>query len=119
METRKEKIEKAWRNYYSISNSEVTRCGDMICHKCKKKINGDYLIQDRSNFMLRGNEHDERYLFHRKCSESNGKWDEFDKEQKDYKEGQIIREGRIKEVKLLIDKYKLDAGDLFEIDYHR
>ena len=118
MENKKEKIEKAWRNYYSISNSEGMRCGDMICHKCKEKIKGNYLIQDRINSMLRGNEHDERYLFHRKCSETNGKWAEFDKEQKDYKEAQIIREAQIKEVKSLIDKYKLDEDDLFEIDYH-
>lgn len=118
METRKEKIEKAWRNYYSISNSERMRCGNMICHECKEKINGDYLIQDRSNFMLRGNEHDERYLYHRKCSEENSEWAKFDKRQKDYKETQVIRESQIKEVKSLIAKYKLDADDLFEIDYH-
>jgi hypothetical protein len=118
METRKEKIEKAWRNYYSISNSEGVRCGNMICHKCKEKIKGNYLIQERSNFMLRGNEHDETYLFHRKCSETNGKWAEFDKNQKEYKEAQIIRESQIEEVKSLIAKYKLDADDLFEIDYH-
>lgn len=68
--------------------------------------------------MLRGNEHDERYLFHRKCSETNGKWAEFDEEQRNDKEAQITRENQIKEVKSLIAKYKLDADDLFEIDYH-
>lgn len=116
METRKEKIKKAWRNYYSISNSKGMCCGDMICHKCKTKIKGNYLIQDRSNFILRGNEHDERYLFHRKCSETNGKWAEFDKELKNYKNAQIIRGNQIEEVKSLISKYKLNADDLFEID---
>jgi hypothetical protein len=117
METRAEKIEKAWRDYYSISNSKGMRCGNMICHKCKEKIEGNYLIQDRTNFMLRGNEHDERYLFHRECSENNSKWAEFDKEQKDYKDAKIVRQNQIKEVKILISKYKLEADDLFEIDY--
>jgi hypothetical protein len=118
METKAEKIERAWCNYYYISNSEGMRCGNMICHSCKTKIKGNYLIQDRTNFMLRGNEYDERYLFHRKCSETNSKWAEFDKEQKDNKKAQITRENQIKEVKSLIEKYGLDADDLFEINYH-
>jgi len=109
------KIEDAWSNYYTISNSKGMICGSMICHKCEEKIKGN-LIQDRSNFMLRGNEHDERYLFHRKCSEENEKWGEFDKEQKENKEAQKQRDSQIEEVKSLIEKYELEVGDLFEVD---
>ena len=113
METKAEKIKKAWNNYYSISNSKGMRCGNMICYVCKKKIKGYYLIQDRSNYLLRGNEYDETYLFHRKCSETNNKWAEFDKEQKDYKKAQITKKAQIKEVKVLIEKYGLEVNDLF------
>lgn len=118
MKSNEEKIKEAWRNYYSVASSEVVTCGDMICYKCKEKIIGDYLIQDRTNFRLRGNEHDERYLFHRKCSETNGKWANFDKEKEEYKAARIARESQIKEVRDLIEKYKLDADDLFEIYRH-
>ena len=116
-ETREEKIKKAWNNYYSVSNSEGMRCGNMTCHKCKEKIEGDYLIQNRSNWMHRGNETDECYLFHRKCSESNKAWEKKKKKQKEHQEANLIRENQIKEVKSLMRKYGLDADDLFDTDY--
>ncbi len=108
---REEKINAAWRNHYHVSNSEAQRCGNMICNKCKEKIEGDYLIQDRTNFILRGNENDECYIFHRKCSEENAAWKKFDKDRLD-------KISQIKEVKNLIEKYGLSADDLFDIDYH-
>ena len=110
--TKQELIDKAWHNQFTVSNSEFQRCGNMICDKCKKKIRGNYLIQDRTNYMLRGNEHDERYLFHRGCSEDNVKWAEFDKELKEEKQANKVRNKQIKEVKDLIEKY--DLKDLFE-----
>lgn len=119
METREERIKKAWSNHYSISHSKSMACGNMICDKCGKKIVGYYLIKDRTNYMLRGNENDERYLFHRRCSEENKKWVEFDREQKEMIANQKLIESQIKEVKELIQLYGLTADQLFEIDYYQ
>ncbi len=110
--TKQEKIDKAWHNNFTVSNSRVQRCGNMICDKCQRKITGNYLIQDRTNYMLRGNEHDERYLFHRECSEDNVKWAEFDTNKKEEKQAYKIRNKQIKAVKDLIKKYNLQ--DVFE-----
>lgn len=85
----------------------------MICHKCKAKISGDYLIQDRSNFLLRGNEHDERYLFHRKCSDDNEKWIEHDLCIKEQSKLANKRAKQISQVKALIEKYGLSQEELF------
>jgi len=85
MKSKAERIKEAWRDNYSISSSQVQICGDMICHNCKKKIKGSYLIIDRTNYMMRGNENDERYLFHRNCSQNNIEWIKFDAEHKKHK----------------------------------
>jgi len=107
METREVKIKKAWSNYYIITNSNEMLCGNMICNKCKEKINGNYLIQDRTNYLLRGNENDKRYIFHRKCSEDNVNWKKFDEENKRKVKESQIKESQIKEVNDLIEKYGL------------
>lgn len=107
-------IETGWNNYYSISNSKVMYCGSMICHKCKGKISGDYLIQDRSNYLLRGNEHDERYLFHRKCSDDNEKWIENDLLVKEQNKMGRQRAKQVSQVKTLIEKFGLSANELFD-----
>ncbi len=106
---RSAKIKEAWRDYYRVSNSEGMRCGNMICHKCKEEIKGDYLIQERSNFLLRGNENDECYIFHRKCSEDNIKWKEFDEENIANEKAMEVKNAQIKEVNDLIAKYGLES----------
>lgn len=116
MKSNSEKIENAWRDYYTVSHSEGMYCGNMICYKCNKKIRGYYLIQERSNFMLRGNEHDKTYLFHRKCSSDNVKWSEHSSWIRQQNISLKIRKNQISEVKALIKKYGLDANDLFEFD---
>lgn len=70
------------------------------------------MIQDRTNYLLRGNENDECYIFHRKCSEDNVKWKEFDKENIANENARKVKEAQIKEVNDLIEKYGL--GDYFE-----
>ena len=115
---RTERIKNAWRDYYRVSNSEGMRCGNMICHKCKEKIKGDYLIQERTNHLLRGNENDECYIFHRKCSEDNAKWKEFDEENIANEKAMEVKKSQIKEVNDLIAKYGLES--VFckdEVDY--
>lgn len=119
MESRAKRIEKAWSNHYHISHSDSMRCGLMICARCQNEISGYYLIQDRFNYMLRGNENDECYLFHRECSEENKEWIKFDKEQKEIIANQKLIESHIKEVKELIQLYGLTADQLFEIDYYQ
>lgn len=114
METKKD---SGWRNYYQIANSNGTRCGDMKCHKCKKTIKGNYLIRDRQNFKHRGNETDERYLYHRDCSNNKSVWEKFDAEQIERKNELKLYNKRKKEVLGLIKKYGFDADDLFDIDY--
>jgi hypothetical protein len=107
MKYTEKQIEDGWRNYFSVANSDVMICGSMICHKCKNTISGDYLIQDVQNFRLRGNEHDERYLFHRKCSVENTEWNRLDKNRlKEIQERQELN-NRISEVNGLITKYGL------------
>jgi hypothetical protein len=103
-----EKIKNAWNNYYRVTNSEGMRCGNMICHKCKEEIKGDYLIQDRSNHLLRGNEHDECYIFHRKCSEDNITWKDFDENMANEKVIEL-QKAQIKKVSDLITKYGLES----------
>lgn len=113
----KTKKDSGWRNYYQIANSNGTRCGNMKCHKCKKTIKGNYLIRDRQNFKHRGNETDERYLYHRDCSNNKSVWEKFDKEQIERKNELKLYNKRKKEVLDLIEKYGFDADDLFDIDY--
>jgi len=114
-----ENNDDGWNNYYSTSNSSGMRCGNMKCHKCKKSIRGNYLIQDRSNNRHRGNETDERYLYHRKCSSDNNVWKVLDIEQKQAKYNEKLRREHIKEVSTLIEKYELDVDDLFDIEYNQ
>lgn len=104
----KERIKNAWRDHYKVSNSESMRCGNMICDKCEKEIKGDYLVQERSNFLLRGNENDKCYIFHRKCSEDNIKWKEFDEENIANEKAMEVKKTQIKEVNDLILKYGLE-----------
>ena len=106
---RTEKIKNAWSNYFHISNSEGMKCGNMICYKCKEKIEGDYLIQERTNHLLRGNENDECYIFHRKCSEDNVKWKVFDEENIAREKAVELQKAQIKEVNDLIAKYGLES----------
>jgi|SRR5690625_2102066 len=112
------KKDSGWRNYYRIANSEEMSCGNMKCYKCKKTIKGDYLIRDRQNFKHRGNETDERYIYHRECSNNKSVWENFDKEQIERENELKLYEKRKKEVLDLIEKYGFDADDLFDIDYH-
>lgn len=80
---RAKQIEESWRSHFHVSNSEVCIIGNMTCWKCKEKISGDYLVEEKSNFMLRGNEHDECFIFHRQCSSDNVEWFKFDAKQKE------------------------------------
>lgn len=105
---------ESWHNSYSVVTSNTIISGNMICHRCKGKIQGDYLIQNRYCLSRRGNEHDEAYLFHRECSSGNKKWAEFDIIKAKSIEAEIIRKGQIEEVKLLIHKYQLTENDLFD-----
>ncbi len=61
MTTKEQRIQEAWSDHYKICNSETTLCGTMICEKCKREIEGLYLVQDRINCLLRGNENDEKH----------------------------------------------------------
>ena len=117
MEKTKKK-DTGWRNYYQIANSNGTRCGNMKCHKCKKTIQGNYLIRDKQNFMHRGNETDERYLYHRNCSNNKSIWENFDREEAERKDKLKLRQKQKKEVMALINKYGFEADDLFDVDYH-
>ena len=114
----KNELKKGWSNHYSVVDSRSVQCGNMICRTCEEKIEGYYLLQDRTNYILRGNEHDEVYLYCRKCSESNdqgiNKWSEFDKEQKTIREFRIIKESKINEVKKIIEKYGFDPDDIYD-----
>ena len=118
MRTRAEKIQNGWHSYYSVSNSERMFCSEINCSRCNEKITGDYLIQDRQNIYLRGNESDERYVFHRKCSSDNPEWVRHDNEKEKSDAEALARQNQIKEVKSLIKKYQLEVEDLFEIDYY-
>jgi len=104
--------DNGWFNTYNIANSEYISCGYMRCHKCKKKIEGDFLIKDRKNFLHRGNETDERYLYHRECSSHKGAWKKFDRLMREKEEEYKLMEERDKKVKELIEKYGIDEDDL-------
>lgn len=71
-------IEQSWRSYFRVSNSEESIIGNMTCSKCQEKISGYYLVEEKSNFMLRGNEHDKWFIYHRDCSSDNVEWAKFD-----------------------------------------
>jgi hypothetical protein len=111
------KKDDGWRNYYQVTNSEGVTCGDMKCHRCKDTIEGNYLIRDRTNFKHRGNETDERYLYHRECSDNKTVWEDFDKTEVELANYINLKETQKKEVLDLIKKYELEVDDLFDINY--
>jgi hypothetical protein len=106
----------AWANDYSISHSDGMRCGNMKCDKCEEEIEGFYLIRDRTNFKHRGNETDERYIYHEKCSPTGTSrhWDNYRESCAEEEKKEAKRE--IKRLELIKDirKWGFDEEDLFD-----
>lgn len=104
-----------WSNTYSVAHASTVRCADMTCDKCGRKIrkNSYYLILDRTNFKHRGNETDERYLFHRDCSPVKQVWENHDRELVNSKKRAEEREARIADLKIEIGLLGLSECDLF------
>ena len=104
-------LENGWSNVYSIADSRVMTCGNMICDKCGKKIRGLYLIRDRTNFKHRGNETDERYIYHRECRK-NKAWDEYEKNKEEAKRKENEYNKNVRVVLDLMKEKKLCINDL-------
>lgn len=104
---------KGWTNQYQVANSHSLKCGQMKCVRCKGDIVGDYLIRDRRNFLHRGKETDERFLFHRGCFPSHPKWKEHKTQQALMGEFKIERDKAMVTVKLLINEWGFSQDELF------
>jgi hypothetical protein len=61
--------ETGWINTYTIIQKNRMPLIHK-CHKCKKRIRGNSncVLRERTNWKHRGNETDEAYLYHFKCS---------------------------------------------------
>jgi hypothetical protein len=61
--------ESRWINTYTVIPKRRMRL-IRNCHKCKKRIHGNSncVLRERKNLRHRGNETDEAYLYHVKCS---------------------------------------------------
>lgn len=89
----------------------------MICSKCGNKIkNEHYLILERTNFMHRGNETDEVYLYHKKCvtgKKLSKVWETHEKRVEAEKEAMRKRNSKIHELRKEISEWGLHKNDLF------
>lgn len=67
-----------------ISNAEDTFTGEMICHKCKKKITQGLYLSIYYAVSSRGNEDDYTRQWHQECSAEHPQWKKyFDQLQQD------------------------------------
>lgn len=88
----------------------------MRCSKCGNTISGDYLIKDRTNFLHRGNETDEHYIYHRECSPVSTVWLKFDEDAIEYSRALAEREIKRKECLSFISEKGFSLDELIETE---
>jgi len=102
-----------WKNYYQVAHSDYLRCGLMECVRCKLPIVGYYLIRERKNFLHRGNETEQQFLFHRGCNPSHPMWKEFDKLQELNEKTKVERDKVLDGLHRTINEWGFSQDELF------